>query len=356
MAKAKSPAAGKRKLPDDALLPHVNGESSPPPANVKASGGKKLKKLGPAADQGDVPAQSTPESAPTSRSGRQVNDNGTVLYLCCLVLAIRVQTSPAAAAWQMSAALLVTAAMGMSSQCQWVLPLPYRGRLICICGMLSLPVPLYEPQSLPGAQNTAQESKGHHSGKRWLCNIYWRKSRAKTQQMLLLANRQPRASATRRAPLPSYVKVPALGWSSKRRPPQRMRTKHLRKPAAWQAHAVAGATASCLSPADSSGNSVFICHMTAATSSNNLQTLQVPDRQYMLPPRVTDCKMVVVPALGCSDFNQWWQCCACSLACRLLDVDIHDRKGTQQPLDSTDLAKQPLFITGMFTVNITAVQ
>ena len=32
--------------------------------------------------------------------------------------------------------------------------------------------------------------------------------------------------------------------------------------------------------------------------------------------------------------------------CRLLDFDVHDKQGTQQPLDSTDLTARPLFFTG----------
>lgn len=35
------------------------------------------------------------------------------------------------------------------------------------------------------------------------------------------------------------------------------------------------------------------------------------------------------------------------LSCRLLDFDMHDKQGTQQPLDSGDLKTRPLFLTGL---------
>lgn len=40
------------------------------------------------------------------------------------------------------------------------------------------------------------------------------------------------------------------------------------------------------------------------------------------------------------------------LYCRLLDFDLHDKQGTQQPLDSSDLAARPLFFTGDCRPNI----
>ncbi len=34
---------------------------------------------------------------------------------------------------------------------------------------------------------------------------------------------------------------------------------------------------------------------------------------------------------------------------RLMDFDIHDNKGTQQPLEGSDLKARPLFLTGVLS-------